>query len=485
MLSMLPYKTHLFKIAWNSPTLTAWGNMGTQSLRLVLVLPLVLKQFTEVEVAAWLLFSSLAFLGVLLSEQVTTFFSRMVALGMGGAEDLSPVMPGDKPRGSGTPNWSVVRRTYGTVGTLSLGVAAFGTLTTFIVGLFSLLPLLDGAPESRAIWGAFLTILSTQAILYVFKKYSIALRGMNYVALTNRWNAFFGIFSTLAGASALLMGAGILILAVIMQAFQLVGVFRFWYLLHYVAEPRFRKFPAFRWDQDIIRWASIPLVKAMVQTVANKGSLKISTIFVARYGDPSQVASFLLAVRLLETLGQFAFAPFSSKVPKFARMLAAGDVSDLRRRVIGALKISQWLLVLGSLCIAFLIEPFLRLIGSEVEFVPVGFLLVMGGLFVLVFSIRQGLSLLMIGNNIFGVNRLLLATGCSVLVAVLLIPIYPLEGAIIAAFFPIIIMLNWKPFEVGAKLMGIRIWEYVIPIILYPWILYIAIFLVYFIDFKL
>ena len=79
------------KWLWNSPTFTTWGNYGIQSLRLLLVTPLILTRFDETEIAAWYLFASLNFFGTIIGQRLGLTFSRMFAFAMGGASNLAPI----------------------------------------------------------------------------------------------------------------------------------------------------------------------------------------------------------------------------------------------------------------------------------------------------------------------------------------------------------------------------------------------------------
>mgnify|MGYP006210076807 CR=1 FL=1 len=44
---------------WNSPTITTWLSYSTRALSLFIVLPLILKKFSEAEIALWYLFATI------------------------------------------------------------------------------------------------------------------------------------------------------------------------------------------------------------------------------------------------------------------------------------------------------------------------------------------------------------------------------------------------------------------------------------------
>ena len=108
---------------WNSPTFTTWGNLGAQSLSLLSVTPLILTRFNEAEIAAWYLFASLNFFGLVVTGRLSLTFTRMLAFAMGGASNLEPITGKTERVKNGQPNWYAFERAYGTVSSLNFGIA--------------------------------------------------------------------------------------------------------------------------------------------------------------------------------------------------------------------------------------------------------------------------------------------------------------------------------------------------------------------------
>lgn len=109
---------------WNSPTFTQWSAKVVQPLRLLLVTPLILTGFSKDEIAAWYLFASINFLGQIVGSRVLLTFSRMIAMAMGGAKDLSPIIAAQRKSKTNEPNWDSIFRVYRSLGFIQLIVAA-------------------------------------------------------------------------------------------------------------------------------------------------------------------------------------------------------------------------------------------------------------------------------------------------------------------------------------------------------------------------
>ncbi len=427
---------------WNSPTFTSWAGKGAQSVRLLIVLPLILRNFDEVQVAAWLLFSSLTFFTQLIFERSSGIFSRMIALAVGGANDLSPIKPGEPPRGNGNPNWKTIQKLYETISSLSIAVSFLGIVTTLVLGLFSFRNLLESYNKAHQIWIAFGIFLLGDFLSNCFKKYSFSLKGLNQVALTNRWDALFSIISSLAGAAGLLAGVSIIGLSLILQSFNLLTIFRLRFFLFKWVEPRFKTFRPCALHKDILSFLFIPLCRGLVQSYASKGGLKIGVIIYTQFSTAGELASMLLLIRLLDTAKSFAGAPIFSHVPKFSRLLAEGKNAQLTKSVLRAMKQAQWVLILGFFGIAFIAPLLLSFINTNTslpEKKVIGFSLIT---YHLVSVISYSLVLTGLGNNYILIKQMIISGIISLFISPILIYSYGQYGFIFGSFWPFIILLN-------------------------------------------
>ena len=122
---------------WNSPTFTTWGNLGAQSLSLLSVTPLILTRFNEAEIAAWYLFASLNFFGLVVNGRLSLTFTRMLAFAMGGASNLAPITGKTERVKNGQPNWYAFERAYGTVSSLNFGISWLNVLLALAFGWYA------------------------------------------------------------------------------------------------------------------------------------------------------------------------------------------------------------------------------------------------------------------------------------------------------------------------------------------------------------
>jgi uncharacterized membrane protein len=430
---------------WNSPTFTTWGKFLAQSLSLFAVTPLLLTRFDESEITAWYLFASLNFFGTVLSQRLGLTFSRMFAFAMGGASNLSPITGKREQENDGKPNWTAFERAYGTIGSINLAVGWVNVLIAFGMGWYGLNNILEGYANPGMIWAAFGVTQLTSLLSFIYQRYSIALQGMNYIALSNRWQIIFTLVGILVGAVALTLGANMLILVLVMRPLTLLGLLRNRFLLGHVENGRVLEFRAYGFDREVFGWAWAPTWKGFIGQFGLNGSAQLTAVIYTAYGSKLEVASFLFAMRMLQTITQIAQAPFSSVQPLMARLMAAGDVEMLgkliRQRMGYSLALTAAGVGFGSVAIPFL----LQLIGAKIGFIPVDAWLLLGGLTLLLRFDVLCCAVSATGNQMVYYWDMAAAAVISAVALLLLGNSWSIYTPIITSTIPLVLILNFRP----------------------------------------
>jgi hypothetical protein len=430
---------------WHSPTFTTWGNYAAQSLRLLLVTPLILTRFDETEIAAWYLFASLNFFGTTISQRLGLTFSRMFSFAMGGASNLAPIKGKREQENEGKPNWTAFERAYGTIGSLNLGIGWLNVFMALGMGWFGLSNLLQGYEAKGVIWLAFALMQGSSLLSFIFQRYGVALQGMNYIALSNRWGIIFSLLSIAAGSLTLWLDGGIIALVLVMQFFSVVGVFRNRFLLNAVEEGRVLHFRQYGFDREVFGWAWAPTWKGFIGQFGLNGSMQLTAVIYTGYGSKLEIASFLFAIRMLQTITQIASAPFGSVQPLMARLMAAGDIEALgkliRQRMGYTLTLTAAGVVFGSVAIPF----FLQFMGAKIDFIPVDAWLLLGGLTLLLRFDVLCCSVSAIGNEMVYYWDMAAAAGISAVILLLLGNSWGIYTPIITSTIPLVLILNFRP----------------------------------------
>jgi hypothetical protein len=459
---------------WNSPTLTTWGRQMVSALRLFAVTPLLLTRLDHTELASWYLFGAVNLFGDLVFTRLQALFSRMIAIALGGATDLSPIMrPGEK-RGDGSPNWPMIYRLYGTLGTIQLVFSFILTAIAFFIGETSLGHLLQDYPNPGTIWTTFYVFTLSSFLIYNFSKFGVALEGLNKLAVANRLHVLFDLLSLIAGAIALMLGGSILTLALVMQVFVLLGGLRGWLLLRMVDQGVMRNARGYGLDRQILAWAWPPAWKGFISQFASYGVVQMSGIILANHANAAMVASYLFALRIQSMLQQFAAAPFMSQIPFFSRLLSEGRLAELRDRMLRRTRSVLMLFGAMVLCTALLAGPMLWIIKSKTPFIPVESWLLLCFLTLGQLINQQAPAAAALGNN----QLFYWEQSAAAIVTVSLLAFTgrfaDVNGVIAMSFVPYLLILGLRPIKVGAKLLQITPRSMTVKALLWPVLGYIS-----------
>ncbi len=454
-----PTFTSLCVWLWNSPTFTTWGKFLAQSLSLFAVTPLLLTRFDESEIAAWYLFASLNFFGTVLSQRLGLTFSRMFAFAMGGASNLSPITGKREQENDGKPNWTAFERAYGTIGSINLAVGWVNVLIAFGMGWYGLNNVLGGYANPGMIWAAFGVTQLTSLLSFIYQRYSIALQGMNYIALSNRWQIIFSVVGIVVGFIALTLDANMLILILVMRPLTLLGLLRNRFLLGHVENGRVLKLKAYGFDREVFDWAWPPMWKGFMAQFGVMGGAQVTTILYTGIGSKADVASYLFAVRIMDTLSQIAQAPMYSVHPLMSKLRAVGDIQALAKLLRERMRASLSLIAIGGLVASFLLPWLLAFIGANVLFVPLEAWLLMCGLLLIVIFNSSCARVAVLGNQIVFYWQHLLSLFVAIAFILAIGDHIGVYAPILAAPCSLILLLNLGPVRLGAKLLEQGVFE--------------------------
>ena len=448
----------LFNKLWRSPSFTQFLLKLIQPLRLVLITPLILTRFSEVEIAAWYIFASISFLSTILMTRLGMTFERMVSMALGGKSDLSPIKKIESRVEPVEENWEGIIKVYRCLATLNIGVVVASVSVSSLIGYFTLNNVIS-ANESGAgdIWITFIFIMGSQLALGGFQFFANTLRGLNHVALLNRWQVVFNIFSVIGGVIVLSLNGGMLQLAMVMQGVLFLGVIRNAVLIRLVNQQKLRGQLKPHWDSEVWQWAKIPLWKGFIGQFSTQGISHMSALILATYSSTANLNAFLISLTVLRALQQFSMVPFISQMPYFTLLLSEGKQHKLKKLTNQRLVMAQAIFVIGVLTIGIFGPMMLDLIGSSATMLPTLPWLVLSLVFLHERFNTYNLAICGLGNHIAMYWQQALAGGLSLLLMWFTIPQFGSWGVILSLAFPPILVLKLTPARYACEQLAISL----------------------------
>ncbi|MEJ2065810.1 MAG: hypothetical protein P8X74_21450 [Reinekea sp.] len=362
----------IFTRLWLSPTFSSWGCTLARTLGFFLIMPLVLTTLTTEEIALWYLFATLMGLQLIVDMGFNATFSRVIAFAMGGASDIRQYSNSGELTNHDGPNWMGIERIYGTMSWLYARLSVIWLILLFCVGTWSSSDLIHKLEDPSAGWAALFVVVASSAWRLYGTRYSATLLGLHKVALLKRWETLIWICVFLANLAVLLLGGGVFWLVVSTQGLIFINVWVNRRLCHLVEGRRILSFKNTIIDKKILHDIWPKVWRSGVGILMSAGVVQGSGVIYARLATPEEVASYLLALNLIRVIAQFAQAPFYSKLPKLARLMAEGKLKEQVTLAKRGMKFSYWVLVSGVLSVSFFGDFLLEIIDSKVAFVESG-----------------------------------------------------------------------------------------------------------------
>jgi O-antigen/teichoic acid export membrane protein len=378
-----------FVAIWNSPTLMTWGSVGTRLLSLAIVLPLVLKKFTAAEIALWLLFATIIGLQMLADMGFGPTFTRIIAYAMGGS-DSSSLKDVDVKRSSPDnirPNWQAIGHIVVTMRSIYTRITLLSFLILAIFGSWSLLKPISHVADTGSAWLAWGTVLLTTTIALKGNIFSSYLQGINQIALLRRWEIFASLGAIFSSFAVLLLGGRLLSLVVANQTWTILNIFRNRWLCRAVESGRYRQYSGSMIHPEVFNAAWQSAWRSGLGIFMGYGFVQASGILYAQMSSAANVASYLLALRLIQAISQFSQAPFYSKLPLLARLYAQGDYRQQIQVAQVGMKRSYWTYILGFISVGLFADPLLHMLHSNASFVSPSLWMILG---LAIFAERYG-----------------------------------------------------------------------------------------------
>jgi O-antigen/teichoic acid export membrane protein len=335
---------------------------------MAVLLPLALRHLSAEEVVVWQLLVTLVWFQILADLGMTVTFTRCVAYAMGGAERISDHRERTVQTTQTSPNWELLKRLMRTVHAISLWAALAFAAIAGAAGTLALVKPVAAIGDPVAAWTAWGITLTGTVIVIGANGLLSWLQGTNHVAHLRRWQAVTSTVGTLGGIAAILLGAGIVGIVAATQTAAIVGILVNWSLSRSILDGWIRTLGAPRIDLEILRDLWPASWRTWIGMAMAAATTQLTGILAAQWMPAPAAATYLLGLRLIQFVSTFSQAPFYSKIPLLARLLAQGDEDRLKAVAAKGMTLSLWCFVIGFLILAIAGTPLLELIGSNVTF---------------------------------------------------------------------------------------------------------------------
>jgi hypothetical protein len=340
------------------------------------VLPLALRQLVPGDVALWQLFTNVLLIAGILDFGLSPTLTRYIGLLAAGRQlkNLGGIrQPNEKSVDSLAERRISLQKVVATARVAYLAIALGATLLIGTVGTLAVIQPMNGANAPGSAWQAWgLTVLvSGLSVWNCF--YTSLLLGMERVAILRRWEAITATLQVLTVAALLHTGGGLLAIVAANVAWAAAGVARNAWLCRSLSIWSPEEVAPRSYSREVMSEIWRPMWRSGIGILCSQGVLYTSGFIVAQWANGSELASMLLAQRIMMALSQFSQAPFYSKLPNFTTLYAQGKLDDVVGKARRAMFISHTVIAIGVTATGIIIPIALSLINSRVAWVSSSF----------------------------------------------------------------------------------------------------------------
>ena len=398
-----------------------------------MLLPLSVRILSEASVSVLYLLLSVVSLQVVLNFGFQPTFARLVAYATAGLSvelmsDLriqSDVFAKNAPT---VENEDSLGRVCGAMRKINRRIALISVLFLGTLGSIAMLRPISELESSMDGWMAWGIIIFGSYLKIRFSNYQIFLNGSGQVALVQRWQALFSALSLGSMIVAICVTDSISLIIFGHQAWVLIGLLCFYRMAKESSQQRYTKWERTQPDARIKKIAWDNAWRSGLGIAGSKLSQQSLGFFYAQFGSSASVATFLIGMRLIEAVENFAMAPFYSRLPKLNQFRAQGRHRDLEESAARGMQGAHWVYFFGFVIAAAIGPILLNHKNSNVGFPEPTLWLTLGLAFMLQRFGGMHLQLYSTTNHIIW-HWVSLAQGCVILaLATILAPLYGAIG---------------------------------------------------------
>ncbi len=368
-----------------------WLSYSTKALILLGILPLVLKKFSPSEYVIWNLFATIISLQTLADFGFRQTFTRIISFAFGGATsiDVITIENSNSVTSNAECNEVLLSSIMVCMRFIYKWLSLIALFIISIVGTLSLKSPISKAPDQLNIWIAWSLIAVTTFFSFYAKMYMNFLEGLNQIALVRRVETFTSLGSIISSIFVLVWFPTLLNLVIVNQFWVLVVSFRDYYLAKNVNSSLYLRISknSKNLDKSLLKKIWGTAWKSGVGGLMSAGVTNSISLIYAQIGNTSDVAAYLLAIRIITQIRDISMAPFYSKLPLLVIFRVKNDLPSLISLVKKGMRLSHIVFFLGFIFVTVFIQPLLKIVHSEVGFVSMNLWFLLAFAF---FTVRFG-----------------------------------------------------------------------------------------------
>ncbi len=455
----------MLKKILNNATFMSWSSYFVQFGSFLIVLPLLLKVYSDVEVSFWFLTTTIIGFALMADSGFGSALSRAAAYFKAGADYL----PRNKKEydekdkiESSEPNVKQLSNLLVTSKRIYLFLSLMSALLISAGGTLFIWNIIELSGHRLDLWIAFVILIPHCILAIITIKWSAFMKGLDFIAQEARFSSLLGVIR--------------IILFIILLSFKMKPVFlisiillleffRFLYLRNFVlkwfAKHNISISREIRFDKTIFSslWAASWRLGGIFW--GNYFVEQGNSIIIAQISDAKLMASFLFTTRILEIIKNVSQITFYSKIPTVFKLTAQKNFKSIKSLSSSFMFLGILIMVIAFLLIGIFGDQILNILSISKTFVATNLFVIMALTQLLDMHSSFHAGIYTSTNHIPFLIPSIVSGAIIIALGFYILPIYGLLGIILVRFLVQISFNNWYAMYLSLKLLKWPLYKYI------------------------
>jgi O-antigen/teichoic acid export membrane protein len=448
----------------NSPTLMNWLNNGVVFMHGIIVTPLTLKQFDNIEYSFWMLLQTLLAFSLLIDSGFGHTLGRTVSFIFGGATKIpNNIKEFKELKGSkGEPNYELLNRLLGTSARI-YGIVSWSSVFLIgIVGTLMLWNLLELSNHNLEMWISFFVMLVLTYVSIQSVKWNSFMMGTQQVAIQFRIGTSLSFVQLIAFLLILLFAPNMVYLICVLVIKTMIT---FWIKKRLVIKKLNEKGNFYSrkrvFDKELFK----PLWKSTWRLgISQWGSFFTKSgisIIISQVKDPALMASFLFTNRILDFIQKIAEGQFRANIPVVYSLMAEKNYKTIRNKISSSVFIMLFIFLAAFAGFGAFGNQLLAMLDIDKTILPMDIYLLFSATLILVSHSKLHGTVYVGTNSVPFYIPSIITGGLTVLLGFIVLPHYGLLGVVAVKFTLMILFNAWFSVYLNLNLLEWKVFQYI------------------------
>lgn len=324
---------------FNRVLFISWLGMLINLLQPIFIMPLALEVLSDVEVSIWLFMMSLISLGLLADLGLSPTLIRTVSYFYNGANKIDDLSKENIVNVNNEPNWSEIYKVIKTTKNVYFYLSLISVIIVLLLGVPSIFNLMDLNGHKYDGWLALLILACGIGLQIFMVRCSALLQGVQEIYRVKRIELFVAVIRLVISVVLLYVMESILGVVLGYMLGGVVGLVCYnvilWSVFSVGLDKKYGKYDSKVFYSLLSRSWKLGVIFLGGFLIFNG-----SVFIVSQMDDVVFIASYLITLRLILVLKQFAFLPVNLRIPAITSCLVKSDLKSMRNETINIVSIS-------------------------------------------------------------------------------------------------------------------------------------------------